>query len=70
MTTGIRAAMAAMAAGAVVLTTGAPAWAGDDATRLSVRPATTLAALLIEALREFAAFYGPDLMAEYPTGSG
>jgi hypothetical protein len=26
--------------------------------------------LLIEALREFAAFYGPDLMAEYPTGSG
>jgi len=26
--------------------------------------------LLIEALREFAGFYGPDLMAEYPTGSG
>nr|BFE74985.1 hypothetical protein GCM10020092_082860 [Actinoplanes digitatis] len=25
--------------------------------------------LLIEALREFAAFYGPDLMVEYPTGS-
>ena len=45
MTTGIRATMAAMAAGAVVLSAGAPAWAGDDTTRLSVRPATTLAAL-------------------------
>jgi len=45
MTTGIRAAMAALAAGAVVLTAGAPAWAGDDATTLSVRPSTTLAAL-------------------------
>jgi hypothetical protein len=26
--------------------------------------------LLVEALREFAPFYGPDLTAEYPTGSG
>ena len=26
--------------------------------------------LLIEALREFAAFFGDDLMVEYPTGSG
>ena len=45
MTTRIRTAVAAVAAGAVVLAAGAPAWAGDDPTRLSVRPATTLAAL-------------------------
>ena len=45
MTTGIRTAIAALTAGAVVLTAGAPAWAGDDTTRLSVRPGTTLAAL-------------------------
>jgi hypothetical protein len=37
--------MAAMTAGAVALTAAGPAWAGDDVTRLSVRPAATLAAL-------------------------
>jgi hypothetical protein len=45
MTTGIRAALATAAAGAVVLAAGAPAWAADDVTTLSVRPATTLAAV-------------------------
>src|SRR3954452_1278212 len=42
MTTGIR---AAMLAGAMVLTAGAPAWAGDDVTHVTVRPGSTLATL-------------------------
>jgi hypothetical protein len=45
MTTGIRAAVAALAAGAVVLTVSARAWAGDQTTTVSVRPGTTLAAV-------------------------
>ena len=46
MTTGIRATIAALAAGAVALTASGPAWAGaDDATRVTVRPGTTLATL-------------------------
>jgi alpha-N-arabinofuranosidase len=45
MTTGIRATVAALAAGAVALTASGPAWAGDEATTVTVRPGVTLAAL-------------------------
>ncbi len=45
MTTGIRAGLAALTAGAVVLTASAPAWAGDKTTTVSVRPGTALAAV-------------------------